>query len=112
MPRKLRMEEQTELTELRRHIAELHQKMDGQCVLLYQLIQADAIPSRTPEQPPNNQVSYPCRTLGGSLAREKRLIASIQEAILVLEQSRRAFRSKQLENLRKKMIQTLVEMKD
>ncbi len=103
------MSEKIELAELRRHIADLHQKMDGQCVLLSQLLQVDAASGRISEQPINNKASYPCRSPGGSLSREKRLVASIQEAIAVLEQTRRAFRSKQLESLRIKLTQTLAD---
>lgn len=103
------MSEKTELAELRRHIADLHQKMDGQCVLLSQLLQADAASGRISEQPLNNKAPYPCRSPGASLSREKRLVASVQEAIAVLEQTRRAFRSRQLEALRIKLIQALAE---
>ena len=43
-------------------------------------------------------------------SREKELKAAITEAIGVLEQSRKAFKSKQLEKLRKKLTQVLIDM--
>ncbi len=41
--------------------------------------------------------------------RERKLEAAISEAIEVLDASRKAFKSKQLEVLRKKLTQTLIE---
>ena len=42
-------------------------------------------------------------------AREKQLAEAIEEAIDVLEESRKAFKSKQLERLRKKLTRTLMD---
>lgn len=42
-------------------------------------------------------------------SRESRLIKAIEEAIEVLEESRKAFKSKKLEALRKMLIQVLIE---
>jgi predicted nucleotide-binding protein (sugar kinase/HSP70/actin superfamily) len=42
-------------------------------------------------------------------ARERRLETAIQEAIEVLEESRKAFKSKRLEKLRKSLTQVLIE---
>jgi len=42
-------------------------------------------------------------------ARRQRLRNALKEAIDVLEDSRRSFKSKQLESLRKRLIQTLAE---
>ena len=44
-------------------------------------------------------------------ANEGRLKEAIQEAIDVLEESRKAFKSKRLEALRKKLTQVLIESK-
>jgi hypothetical protein len=41
--------------------------------------------------------------------RERRLTRAIEEAIVVLEQSRKSFKSKQLEALRKKLTQVLID---
>jgi hypothetical protein len=41
--------------------------------------------------------------------REARLSAAIKEAIDVIEESRKAFKSKRLEALRKKLTQVLIE---
>ena len=43
-------------------------------------------------------------------ARERALKQALQEAITVLEQSRKSFKSKQLEQLRKKLTQTLIDL--
>ena len=45
-----------------------------------------------------------------SRQREKKLKAAIRDAIEDLEQSRKSFKSKQLESLRKKLIQVLADM--
>lgn len=44
-------------------------------------------------------------------SREERFKAAIQEAIDVLEASRRSFKSKQLEALRKRLTQVLIDTK-
>lgn len=41
----------------------------------------------------------------------RRLKAALQEAIVVLEESRKAFKSKRLESLRKRLTQVLIESK-
>ena len=46
-----------------------------------------------------------------SYADERRLKEAIQEAIDVLEESRKAFKSKRLEALRKRLTQVLIESK-
>ncbi|HDR15822.1 MAG TPA: hypothetical protein ENN79_10150 [Desulfobacteraceae bacterium] len=43
--------------------------------------------------------------------REKQLLQVLQEAIFVLEESRKAFRSKQLECLRKRLTKALVDIR-
>jgi len=48
--------------------------------------------------------------LGPSHARERQLKQAVQEAITVLEQSRKSFKSKQLAYLRKKLTQTLIDL--
>jgi phage-related protein len=47
---------------------------------------------------------YPSRT------RESKLMAAIKQAIDVLEESRKAFKSKTLERLHKKLLQALIDL--
>ena len=44
-----------------------------------------------------------------NLNREARLTAAVREAIEVLEESRKAFKSKTLERLRKRLLQVLID---
>ncbi len=46
---------------------------------------------------------------GGPWSREQQLKKALEEAIEVLEESRKAFKSKQLERLRKKLTRVLIE---
>lgn len=81
--------------ELDRSIDELHSKVDGNRELLARLVTLqDSL------------------TKDGSIAetlreRENRLARALMETITVLEESRKSFRSKQLEKQRKKLIQVL-----
>ena len=91
--------------DLQWHIAELHHKVDGQAELLKRLValQHVAQPGATTVDAAGGSFS------GVALPREKALAQALQEAILVLEETRRAFHSKQLEKLRKRLVQTLVQ---
>lgn len=51
----------------------------------------------------------PRKNLCPSQSREEKLRQAIQEAIEVLEQSRKSFKSKQLEFLRKKLTKVLID---
>ncbi|GAB6057539.1 hypothetical protein [Desulfonatronum parangueonense] len=84
--------------ELNKSITELHQKLDGQNELLSRLMELQAKIDN------GSQNSFP-----GNPRREQRLMQALHEAVAVLEESRRSFRSRQLENLRKRLTQVLLE---
>ena len=83
-------------------IKELRQGIDTHCGLVAALIDS-GLKGRNP-----NPVIHKCPESG----REARLKSAIKEAIDVIEQSRRAFKSKRLEALRKKLIQVLVDLNE
>jgi len=88
------------VTVINRSAEELHQKIDMQRYLMTTLLEKKvgddtikqlALPTYSPD--------------------EKRLKQAIMETIDVLEESRKAFKSKRLEVLRKKLTQVLIETK-
>ncbi len=88
------------VTVINRSAEELHQKIDMQRYLMTTLLEKKvgddtikqlALPTYSPD--------------------EKRLKQAIMETIDVLEESRKAFKSKRLEVLRKKLTQVLIEAK-
>ncbi len=92
------MDKSSVIGSLNESIAELHKKVDDQGRILAKLtmlrenIEIDG------------QSCYLC-----DYHREKHLEGAIREAILVLEQSKRNFRSKQLEILRKRLMEALLD---
>lgn len=90
------------MTELKTGIAELHAKVDGHGRLLAKLMHLQ----ERLENDNNNQMNN-----GSRARREKQLVNAIHEAIVVLEASRKSFHSKQLEGLRKKLMQVLLDIR-
>lgn len=92
------MDASTVIAQLNLSIAELHRKVDEQARILDELralrdnIEIDGQSSSPP-----------------GLSRADHLEAVIRDAITTLEQSKRAFRSKQLELLRRRMMQALID---
>ncbi len=95
------MDKRVVMTGLQQSISQLHQKMDGQCRLLNRLTDLQAISE--------NDILNQNRSIRAR-DRERKLVQAIQEAITVLEESKKAFRSKQLESLRKKLMQALLDI--
>jgi CBS-domain-containing membrane protein len=85
------------LHELNNGIRQLHQKVDGQTELLERLTELRAILE--------NEEFF--RTVQATRRRERELTRAILAAITVLEESRKSFRSKQLEQLRRHLVQAL-----
>jgi len=81
------------------NITELQKKIDQHRCLVESLLGQDANAGRVRE------ILATCPTL----SREARLTAAIKEAIDVLEESRKAFKSKTLERLRKRLLQVLID---
>lgn len=98
---KTAMENSAAINELKQSIAQLHQKVDGQCHLLTRLEDLQVLID-------NDSANHKC--IGCVRHREQKLAQAIQEAIFVLDESRKAFRSKKLENLRIKLTQTLSDI--
>jgi hypothetical protein len=88
------------ITVINRNTEELHQKIDMQRCLMTTLLEKK-VGDETVEQ----------FVLPGISPDENRLKQAILEAIDVLEESRKAFKSKRLEVLRKKLTQVLIEAK-
>jgi hypothetical protein len=95
------MDKRVVMTELQQSISQLHQKVDGQCRLLSRLTDLQTIIE--------NDIMNHKRSKGAQ-DRERKLVLAIQEAITVLEESKKAFRSKQLESLRKRLMQALLDI--
>ncbi len=84
-------------------VKDLQSRIDTHCSLVAAVLAADADRIKARQ-------ALPYFNLCPSLTREQKLRQAIQEAIEVLEQSRKSFKSKQLESLRKKLTQTLIDM--
>lgn len=95
------MDENNVLSDLQQSISQLHQKVDDQCRILSRLEDLQV-------HIDNDTVNQKC--LNCVRERERKVVQVMQEAIAVLEESRRAFRSKQLERLRVKLTQTLSDI--
>lgn len=80
-------------------IRELQQDIDNHCCLVASLMD-DGVDERN---------LRPLMDLCPERKREARLKTAIKEAIDVIEESRRAFKSKKLEILRKKLTQVLID---
>jgi hypothetical protein len=79
---------------------ELHQKIDMHRYLMNTLLEQRVRDGSI------RQISLPACS-----DETRRLKAALQEAIVVLEESRKAFKSKKLEILRKKLTQVLIDSK-
>ena len=88
------------VTVINRSTEELHQKIDMHHYLITSLLEKKVGDETI------NQLSLPTYSPD-----EKRLKQAIMETIDVLEESRKAFKSKRLEVLRKKLTQLLIEAK-
>jgi hypothetical protein len=88
------------VTVINRSTEELHQKIDMQRYLMTALLE-NKVGDET-----INQLALPT-----CFPNENRLKQAIMETIDVLEESRKAFKSKRLEVLRKKLTQVLIEAK-
>lgn len=86
------------IAQINRSAQELHQRIDMHLHLMSTLLEQRVSDESL------KQVSFPSCSPD-----ESRLKGAIQEAIEVLEGSRRAFKSKRLEVLRKKLTQVLIE---
>jgi hypothetical protein len=93
------MDEHSVINSLNTRIAELHKKVDDQGHILAKLT------SLRTKIEIDGQSCYLC-----DYHREKHLENMIREAILVLERSKRSFRSKQLELLRERLIESLLDV--
>jgi hypothetical protein len=80
-------------------IQELQQGFDAHCCLVASLIDGEV----------DERNLRPMLDLCAGRSREARMRESIKEAIDVIEESRKAFKSKRLEALRKKLTQVLIE---
>ncbi len=87
-------------TVINRSTEELHQKIDMQRYLMTTLLEKQ-VGDETVKQ----------LVLPTNSSNENRLKQAIMETIDVLEESRKAFKSKRLEVLRKKLTQVLIESK-
>ena len=81
-------------------VKELQDRLDSHCCLVASII----------EKRMDQRNLKPFLDLNPSRAREAALKNAIREAIDVLEASRKAFKSKQLEVLRKNLIQVLIDI--
>ena len=88
------------VTVINKSTEELHQKIDMQRYLITTLLEKKVGDETI------KQLSLPTYSPD-----EKRLKQAIMETIDVLEESRKAFKSKRLEVLRKKLTQVLIEAK-
>ena len=88
------------VTVINRSAEELHQKIDMQCYLMTTLLEKKVANETIKEL-----------ALPTYFPNENRLKQAIMETIDVLEESRKAFKSKRLEVLRKKLTQVLIEAK-
>jgi RecJ-like exonuclease len=84
---------------LKKSVMELQQGIDIHSCLVASVLQ-DKMDDR-----PLRELQAACP----GISREQRMKGAIQEAIDVLENSRKAFKSKQLEALRKKLTQVLID---
>ncbi|MFO7840307.1 MAG: hypothetical protein R6X08_12510 [Desulfosalsimonadaceae bacterium] len=84
-------------------VRELQSRLDAHCSLVAAVLEANG---EEMEAGRLRRDASPCPLR----ARERELRQALQEAITVLEQSRKSFKSKQLEQLRKKLTQTLIDL--
>jgi hypothetical protein len=94
------LENQKIINALSASIKELQQGIDTHCCLVASLMK-DGVDERNLK---------PLLELCPERTREVRLKSAIKEAIDVIEESRKAFKSKKLEALRKKLTQVLIDV--
>ncbi len=85
------------LEKLRSSTEEIHRRLDVQCALMESILnkEKDADNYQTSVFKKNNE-------------QEKKLISAIRDTIDVLEQTKKSFKSKRLEMLRKKLTDVLI----
>ncbi|HMA67950.1 MAG TPA: hypothetical protein VKO20_09030 [Desulfosalsimonadaceae bacterium] len=84
-------------------VKELQSRVNSHCSLVAAVLEANGEGLEAERLPRD---ASPCQ----SHARERQLKQAVQEAITVLEESRKSFKSKQLEQLRRKLTQTLIDL--
>lgn len=84
---------------LNNNVKELRQGIDMHCALVSSILEGKA----------DEHLLQPLFDLSPKRSREVRLEKAIQEAIEIIEDSRKAFKSKRLETLRKKLTHVLIE---
>lgn len=94
------MEKKNILDAVTKSVSDLHREIDMHHKLMASLVGHDVEPEKI------NEWLAQCRTNSN----ECRLKDAIMEAIDVLEESRKAFKSRRLEMLRKKLTQVLIEV--
>lgn len=77
---------------------ELHKRMDMQCAMMESLINNGFIKDGA-------SLKVPCHTV----EREKKLVDALKDTIDVLEETKKSFKSKRLEMLRKRLTDVLIE---
>lgn len=87
------------LDELNAGIRLLHEKVDGHGELLERLIELRAV----------YEHDNLAQTIQATRQREARLTRAILSAVVVLEETRKNFRSKQLEHLRRQLVEVLAQ---
>ena len=103
MEKEIYIARQSLVAELLNRIQILNDKVDGQQELLDGLIRLQQ------EMRQSGNSSFPKTDNGQN---EKRLAMAVQEAIAGLEQSRKSFKSKQLEQIRHKLIKALADVSE
>jgi hypothetical protein len=78
----------------------LQQGIDSHCCLVSSILEGQA----------DERTLKPLLDMCPKISRELLMRDAIKEAIDVLEESRKAFKSKRLEDLRKKLIQVLIDV--
>ncbi len=85
------------LISLHNRTEELHKRMDVQCALMEDFINSGFFKKNYPAEknPQNNE-------------REKKLVNALKDTIETLEQTKKSFKSKRLEHLRKRLTDVLI----
>jgi hypothetical protein len=94
----MRRHKQDIINALNTSAKELQQGIDMHCCLMTSILEGEV----------DERNLVPLLDLCPKRSRELRLEKAIEEAIEALEESRKAFKSKRLERLRKKLTQTLI----
>jgi len=89
------LDSQDLISEVNESVKDLQNRIDKHCCLVTAILEGQGDTRHLPVCPARK--------------RELKLREAIEEAIEVLEQSRKSFKSKQLEGLRKKLTQVLID---